>query len=72
MENEPNITKTQLLKLLNDTTTKHVKLKEDITKHLDIITQYEKIVNEKLGELKEVEDTYIEIVSKLNNLNNGK
>ena len=65
------LTPTELLKLINNATTKHERIKEEMKQALIIIDQQESIYNKKGDELKEIEESYIILIDELNSRNNG-
>ena len=67
MEDLSKHTPTELLKMINDTKTKHDKLKDDIaadTKQIDEITV---VINKKLDQLTIIEKEYVKLIEELNN-----
>ena len=62
MEDLSKYTPTELLKMINDIKAKIMKtLKEEIIDHTYEVDELEKIINNKIGELTEVEKNYVDI-----------
>lgn len=60
------MTPTEINLEINKTVAKHEQLKEDIKKLLDIIELSQTQVNDKLKELDEAEQKYVELIEQLN------
>jgi len=71
MENTTNYTPTELLKMINDSKAKHDTIKQEIIDHTYQVDELENIINNKINELTEIEKNYVELIEKLNNLENG-
>jgi uncharacterized coiled-coil DUF342 family protein len=59
----------ELLKYINDIKSKHDTLKDEIIQHTNEIDDIEKIINDKLDKIKELEDEYIILIDEFNNRN---
>lgn len=62
-------TQTGLLKLVNDTKSKHEILKERIIKNTIVIDELEKEINVAISEINELEQKYIMLIEEINNRN---
>jgi len=71
MENTTNYTPTELLKMINDSKAKHDTIKQEIIDHTYQVDELENIINNKINELTKIEKNYVELIEKLNNLENG-
>ena len=71
MENLSGYTETELLKFVNDSKAMHDALKKEIVDHTFQVDELEKIINNKLWELSEVEKNYVALIEELNNRQNG-
>ena len=67
MENLSGYTSTELLKMINDNKTKHDTLKQEIIDYTYQVDELERIINNKLNELTEIEKNYIILIDELNN-----
>ena len=67
MENLSKYTPTELLKFVNETEKEHIDLKEEIIIHTHEVEKLEKIINEKLNKLVQLEEKYIKLVEEINN-----
>ncbi len=67
MENLSGHTSTELLKMINDNKTKHDILKQEIIDYTYQVDELERIINNKLNELTEIEKNYIILIHELNN-----
>ena len=67
MENLSGYTPTQLLKMINDFTAEHERLKKEIIGHTYEVDELEKKINEKLALLEIQEKNYVAIIEELNN-----
>lgn len=71
MEELNKHTPTQLLKMINDCTAEHEKLKKEI---IDLTYQVDELqtkINSKIEDLTVVEKNYVDLVEELNNRENG-
>jgi len=66
MENPNKITPTELLKKANDIKARHDALKQEIINNVNEIEVLEKLLNQKVEELQELEKNYVEIIETLN------
>ena len=66
MENLSKYTPTELLKMVNDVTTRHDALKQEIINHTIEADELEKKINEKLTILDELEKNYVDLMEELN------
>ena len=71
MENLSGYTPTQLLKMINDSTAEHERLKKEIVGHTYEVDELEKKINEKLALLEIQEKNYVAIIEELNNRENA-
>lgn len=67
MENLSGHTSTELLKMINDNKAKHDILKQEIIDYTYQVDELERIINNKLNELTEIEKNYIILIDELNN-----
>jgi len=67
MENYTKFTPTELLKIGNEVKTKHDNLKQEIIEHTFQIEEIEKLINEKLIILDELEKNYVAIIETIDN-----
>ena len=67
MENLSGHTSTELLKMINDNKAKHDILKQEIIDYTYQVDELERIINNKLNELTEIEKNYITLIDELNN-----
>lgn len=71
MENLSGYTHIELNKMINDVKVTHDTLKQEIIAHTFQVDELEKIINNKLSELSEVEIKYVALIEELNNRQNG-
>ena len=71
MENTTNYTPTELLKMINDCKIKHETLKQEIIGFVDEVETLEMKINARIDVLTKSEREYVELIEKLNNLENG-
>lgn len=69
MENLSGHTPTQLLKMSNDITTQHGLLKKEIIELTYQADEIEKIINQKLALLDELEKNYVDIIEEMEKKN---
>ncbi len=69
MKNLSEHTPTQLLKMINDVKEKHDTLKQEIINYTLQVEEYEKIINNKLNELTEVEKNYVALIEEIEKRN---
>jgi membrane-bound ClpP family serine protease len=67
MEELSNYSPTELLKLINDSKTKHESLKKEIIDDTFKVDELEKTINEKLNDLTVIEQNYVKLIEELNN-----
>jgi len=67
MEDLTQYTPTQLLKMVNDTNTKHEQLKAEVITHTFEIDGLEVLINNKLKLIAELEKNYIDLIEEMNN-----
>jgi hypothetical protein len=66
MEDLTKYTPTELLKMINDSTKKHESIKQEIINHTVEIDNIEKLINEKIAILNELEKNYVELIEEMN------
>jgi hypothetical protein len=71
MENLSKYTPTELLKMINDSTTEHERLKKEIVDHTIEVDELEIKINAKINRLTEAEKEYVELIEELNNRENA-
>lgn len=67
--NLDNYTSTEILKAVNDSKSKHDKIKDEIIKLTYEIERLESLINDKTSELSDVEENYVILVEELNKRN---
>ena len=70
MENLSGYTETQLLKMINDSKAEHETLKKEIIDHTFQVDELEKIINNKINDLAQIEKIYVVLIEELNNRQN--
>ena len=70
MENLSGYTETQLLKMINDSKAEHETLKKEIIDHTFQVDELEKIINNKINDLAQIEKNYVVLIEELNNRQN--
>ena len=66
MEDLSIYTPTELLKLINENKDKHEAKKKEIIEILGEIEKWEKLVNENLSKLGDIENKYVSLIEELN------
>ena len=66
MEDLSLYTPTELLKLINENKDKHEAKKKEIIEILGEIEKWEKLVNENLSKLGDIENKYVSLIEELN------
>ena len=69
MENLSGYTPTQLLKMINDAKKMHDALKQEIVDYTFRVDELEKIINNKLNELTEIEKNYVALIEEMEKRN---
>lgn len=69
MENLSGYTPTQLLKMINDAKKMHDALKQEIVDYTFQVDELEKIINNKLNELTEIEKNYVALIEEMEKRN---
>jgi uncharacterized coiled-coil DUF342 family protein len=65
MENLSKYTPTELLKLINDIKLKHDNLKQEIIDYTYQVDELNKIINNKINELTDVENYYVALIEEM-------
>jgi hypothetical protein len=65
MEDLSIYTPTELLKLINDTKDKHEQMKIDIANMCGEVEKWEKLINEKIEKLGEIENKYVLLIEEM-------
>ena len=71
MENLSGYTPTQLLKMINDSTVEHERLKKEIIEFTYTFDELEVEINKKIDALTVQEKKYVALIEELNNRENG-